>query len=228
MTLPAIIQNNYHKELETRFKKSYAILWNIHMKMVNDYNGVYQNFITIDNTGGYNASLQAKKEEYIKAFASYINGPRYCNYQNSYLSCSGKSEPAVYKTFTGNKNAYFGTDVVNSKAILSADGMSFFFGSVAWRNARIYIDTNGTAKGPNRLGFDLFAFDIDKNDKIVGPKNIGGGTSGGSEDGTVDAVNLCSSKKSGNVYNGFGCSKFAISDTSPDIKGGTYWKNLPK
>ena len=229
MTLPAIIQNNQHKELEARFKKSYSILWNIHLRMVNDYNGVYSNFILKDLAGSSgDTDLNQKKEEYINAFSKYLNGPRICQYSNAYVSCSGKSLPAVYKTYTGNKNAHLGGDTVTNKAILTADGMSFFFGNVTWRNARIYIDTNGTAKGPNRLGFDLFAFDIDKNDKIIEPKNIGGGSSGGNEEGTVDAVNLCSAQKFGNVYNGFGCSIYALRDASPDVKGGKYWKNLPK
>lgn len=225
MTLPALIANHRNLELQTRFKKAYSTLWNIHMRMVGDYNGVYSNFIIADvysDAEGVN-----KKRDYITKFILYVNGGKVCNYQNSYLSCTGKSLPAKYLTYDGKREAHLNGDVVTDQAVLTSDGMSFFFGSPTYRNARLYVDTNGTAKGPNRLGFDLFAFDIDKNDKIVFPKNVGGGSSAGNDEGTFQAVNLCSIKKNSD-YNGFGCSEFALIDKSPDNPNVSYWKNLPK
>ena len=77
----------------------------------------------------------------------------------------------VAKTYEGKREAHLSDDAVRTRAIATNDGMTFFFGNSMWRNARIYVDTNGSAKGPNRLGFDLFAFDVDKTDKIVPAKN---------------------------------------------------------
>ena len=108
---------------------------------------------------------------------------------------------------------------------VSNDAMTFFFGNSIWRNARIYVDTNGSIKGPNRLGFDLFAFDIDKTDKIVPAKNTAGNVD---DDGNSVAVNECSINKSNTYYNGFGCSQFALIDRNPDYPELSYWKNLPK
>ena len=231
MTLPALVVNHRNQELQTRFKKAYSVLWNVHMRMVGDFNGVYQNFIMSDLTS--NTDMESVKYKYIDAFKKYLTGGRFCTYEDSYLSCSNKAAPVNYKTYTGNKDAHLSNDVVLDRAIVTNDGMCFFFGSVSYRNARIYIDTNGTDKGPNRLGFDLFAFDIDSNDKIISPKNIGGGNSGAYEDdeelgGTFGAVNACSVDEKANRYNGFGCMQFALIDKSPDNPNLTYWKNLPK
>ncbi len=232
MTLPSLVANHRNQELQTRFKKAYSILWNVHMRMVGDYSGVYQNFI-IKDLSANDQELEAKRYEYIDAFKKYLVGGRFCTYKNSYLSCSGNSTPVTYKTYTGNKDAYFSTDVVSDRAIVTNDGMCFFFGSTTYRNARIYIDTNGTGKGPNRLGFDVFTFDIDSNDKIITPKNIGGGSTGSYEDdeelgGSVGAVNVCTVKEKANRYNGFGCMEYALIDKNPDNPNLTYWKNLPK
>lgn len=48
MTLPALMADYRAKELEVRFKKAYSTIWNIHMRMINDYDGVYSNFIISD------------------------------------------------------------------------------------------------------------------------------------------------------------------------------------
>lgn len=233
MTLPVLVANHRNKELQTLFKKAYSTLWNVHQRMIVDYGGVYSIFIQKDTDTNGSSPLIAKKYEQIEAFSKYFSGAKICDYSASYLSCSGKSIPATYKTYTGNKDAHLTSDVVTSRAIVTNDGVSFFFGRTSSRNARIYFDTNGTAKGPNRLGFDLFAFDISSDDKIIFPKNIGSGTSDayeGDEElaGTVGAVNACSVSEKANKYNGFGCSEFALSDKSPDNPNISYWQNLPK
>ena len=233
MTLPTLVANHRNKELHTRFKKAYSTLWNVHQRMINDYGGVYSIFIQKDLVSDTGSPLITKKQEQIKAFSKYFSGAKICDYSDSYLSCSGKSIPAKYKSYTGNKSADFSNDITSDRAIVTNDGMSFFFGSTRFRNARIYFDTNGSAKGPNRLGFDLFAFDISSDDKIIFPKNIGSGTSDAYEDdeelgGTVGAVNACSVSEKANKYNGFGCSEFALIDKSPDNPNISYWQNLPK
>ena len=95
--------------------------------------------------------------------------------------------------------------------------------------AFVPVATNGALKGPNRLGFDLFAFDVDSNDKIIPPKTFGGGGDNlVTDDGESGTTNDCSIKKKGNKYNGFGCTIFAMNDQNPDNTSVSYWKNLPK
>lgn len=233
MTLPTVVNHYKAKELKTSFEKAYSTLWNVHQRMINDYGGVYGIFILKDLDSDADSPLIDKKYAQIEAFAKYFNGAKICTYSGAYLSCSGKSIPANYKTYTGNKQSNFTGDVTMNRAIVTNDGMSFFFGSTMFRNARIYFDTNGTVKGPNRLGFDMFALDISKDDRLIFPKNIGGGSGGAYEDdeelgGTVGAVNACSMSEKANKYNGFGCSKYALIDKSPDYPDLSYWQNLPK
>ena len=227
MTLPSVVANHKAKELEVRFKKAYSTIWNIHQRMLADYNSVYDQFIVEDiyGTGDTNENKN-RKNDYISAFITYVNGGKICNYSDSILSCSGnKGYPASYKTYEGKREAHLSDDAVRTRAIATNDGMTFFFGNSMWRNARIYVDTNGSAKGPNRLGFDLFAFDVDKTDKIVPAKNTAGNVD---DDGNPTAVNECSINKGNTKYNGFGCSEFALTDKNPDNQNLSYWKNLPK
>ena len=226
MTMPSVINNIQTKELEVRFKKVYSNLLNIHSRMIADYDNVYENFIIKDLYSSADDAANERKNIYIDAFMSYVSGGRKCTYANSFLSCSGnKSIPASYKTYDGKRTAHLSADTVLDKAIVTNSGMTFFFGNSQWRNSRIYVDTNGSAKGPNRLGFDLFAFDVDKTDKIVPAKNT---ASNVDDDGNVVSVNECSIKKGNTAYNGFGCSQFALINKNPDKPNLAYWENLPK
>lgn len=228
MTLPTVVNSYRAKELETRFKKAYSVIWNVHQRMMAEHDGVYKVFIQKDLSGADQAlttTLTALKYEYINNFKKYIQNGKFCDYENSYLACSNKSNPIKYKTYTGNREAYFNQDVVNNRAIVTADGLTFFFGSPKYRNARIYVDTNGNTKGPNRLGFDVFAFDIDQTDRIVPAKNT---ASNVDDDGNSVAVNECSVYKGNTIYNGFGCSKYALMDKNPDDPNLSYWQHLPK
>ena len=227
MTLPMLIQDYRHKELETRFKKSYSILWNVHTRMVNDYDGVYNNFILSNLNSADASNILNLKYKQIEAFSKYFNGALLCDYTNAYILCSTGGRSVSYLTYDGKREAWFTGDAVTDKCIITPDGAAFFFGNITYRNARIYIDTNGPSKKPNRLGFDLFAFDIDTNDRIVPAQNVATGIK--DDDGnSIQATNTCSLTNGSNPYNGFGCSKYALSDTNPDDASKNYWTSLPK
>ncbi len=229
MTLPGLIADYRAKELEVRFKKAYSVIWNVHMRMIADYGGVYQNFIKEDVIMTDNEEETALRYKYIDIFMKYINGGRICTWGNAILSCMDKSNPIDYKTYDGKYRAHLTADAVLDRVVVGMDGITIFFGNTAFRNNRIYVDTNGALKGPNRLGFDLFAFDVDTNDKIIPPQTFGGGgddlvTDGGETGTTAD----CSLTRAGNKYNGFGCTIYAMTDQNPDNNLLPYWKNLPK
>ena len=232
ITIPSIIHKHQSKVLETRFKKAYATLTNIHLQMVKDYDGVYANFIIADLYGLSNGPLnkqEALKTEYINTFAKYLKDAKDCSFTNAYINCSGNNNNKkyrTYRTYDGSTTMWEINDIVFNRALVAQDSTLFFFGSPAYRNARIFIDTNGSSKGPNRLGFDLFAFDIDKSDKIVKTRNTGN-TTGGTTDGSSTATNICTSKKQGNQYNGFGCGEYALLNQNPDKPNLPYWSTLP-
>lgn len=229
MTLPAIIANQRAKELEVRFKKAYSVIWNIHIRMIGDYGGVYDNFIKQNVKLEDSEELTELRYKYIDIFMKYINGGKICNWENSTFRCLNKDISVNYKTYDGKKNAHLAADAVSNRVILASDGITIFFGNTLFRNNRLYVDTNGPAKGPNRLGFDLFAFDVDKNDKIIPPMTFGGGGDNAvTDEGETGTTADCSIKKAGNSYNGFGCTVYAMNDKSPDNPALSYWKNLPK
>lgn len=229
MTLPALMADYKAKELEVRFKKAQSVIWNIHQRMIADYGSVYGTFIQKDVIMTDNESEKALRYKYIEAFMKYVNGGKICTWGNAILSCMNKSNPVDYKTYDGKNTAHLTADAVTDRVVVAPDGITIFFGNTEYRNNRIYVDTNGALKGPNRLGFDLFALDVDANDKIIPPKTFGGGgddlVTDSDETGTTAD---CSIKQTGNKYNGFGCTIYAMLDKNPDNPEVSYWKNLPK
>ena len=225
ITMPILMTKYRNQELEARFKKAYSVIGNVQMRLIGEYGSVYDYFIKSD-LGGNVANAEQIKYEYIDAFSKYLNGGKICDYSGSYLSCSGlKSSPISYKTYDGSRNSYLTPDTTTDRAIVTNDSLTFFFGSWRWRNARIYVDINGNTVGPNRLGFDLFAFDIDQTDKIVPAKNT---ASNVDDDGNSVPVNPCSIYRGNTQYNGVGCSRYALIDKNPDNPNLSYWDNLPK
>lgn len=107
-----------------------------------------------------------------------------------------------YKNKTGALNG--NSDYGWYKQIILSDGM-WLFPEQASRSANgskfIFVDINGYSAGPNRQGYDLFAFQI-------------------AEDGTLMLDTFWGSEcKLTNMYSGFDCTRQAISN--PD-----YFKKL--
>ena len=86
------------------------------------------------------------------------------------------------------------------------------------------VDTNGF-KGPNKLGYDVFYFQIvDRN--ILMPSNSKN-TFVTTESQSEDCCNFEESGKCAHSDNGAACTFFALQDTYPQDKSKSYWKNLP-
>lgn len=208
MTLPTLINNIKHKELETAFKKSYSTLsQTIQKVMLDDYGGTYDYNLTnlINNIQKY----------YIKS-ASCINGT-ICSSSIFPVNQLGNSTMAVfmssnYKNYLGkNSDSRF-----NDGIIAAADGSFIFFdvgGSteLTYGTVLIGIDVNGWRKKPNRYGHDFFAFQLDSKGRLH-PM--------GREETFFPEKQYCS-RASNASSNGQGCTTKALND--PD-----YFKNLPK
>ncbi len=229
LTMPMLIADYRAKVLEARFKKAYSVIYNIHTRMVADYNGVYQNFIGTNYLLTDNEEETELRYKYIDAFMKYVNAGKICTYGGSILTCMSKKYPVDYKTYDGKYTAHLSGDAVHDRVIVARDGITIFFGNTTFRNNRIYVDTNGALNGPNRLGFDLFAFDVDTNDKIIPPNGYfsAGGDDVVNEEGETGTPEECSLSQTGNKYNGFGCTIYAMKDKNPDNPSLSYWKNLP-
>ena len=204
LTLSTVINNTQNKQLETLFKKSSSSLLQISQRVVlEDYGGQIP-----DN------ELWTSLEHYAK----YLNGTH----------CVGTSDggcPANsgtnYCTFMNNNYKDFSGKVVagclgNDYVVNVIDGSTYYFdyaNPVEINNfgrQQVVVDINGWKKGPNKLGHDMFLFQINRDGKIV----LGGD------------VGSCYSKEryctlnSSSSNNGYGCTIKAVNEKD-------YFKNLP-
>ena len=211
MTLPAVINNLKHKELETAFKKQYSILSQVMQKVVlDDYGGSY-------NADSLVNLVNNIQKHYIKP-AYCINGRRCAgNTQGVFPNINFEGSDAstfisqTYKSYNGNGKDYRFNDAV----IATADGAFIFFdtgcaGEITYGSTLVGIDVNGWKKKPNRYGHDFFVFQLDGKGRLI-PMGL---------DGTFFPESQYCSPTSTSGSNGYGCTAKALNDPN-------YFKNLP-
>ena len=132
-------------------------------------------------------------------------GYAYSNNTNRACFSSGKN---IYKTLNGMSDIYLnvfddGQFVINDSSLVLIENYNYLF---------ISVDVNGYNKKPNRLGIDLFMFEIDEKGTLL-PMGVKGTTYYRANYG------LCSKNSSSNL-NGAGCTYKALTEKD-------YFKNLP-
>jgi prepilin-type N-terminal cleavage/methylation domain-containing protein len=188
LTMPSLIHKQHNKALETQFKKTYSMLAQALLRMSVDEPDFYN-----DITGLGNAAAATKFKpaliKYMNAAKDYNNTGYMSNLQAKYTNYDGKR---LVADSTWGKLGQF----------MLADGTIIFTECVTSCTPAIIIaDINGPAKGPNRAGYDLFAFAVGSKMELLPYKR---------------AEN--ENKASG--YYGFSNAEKALSE--PD-----YFKNLP-
>lgn len=159
----------------------------------------------------------------INKFVSYLSGATVCD--NHYISCfdpdvdTTKYDKA-YKTLDGLNKAHIEADAYTKKTIITREGMSIWFGGLKFYSGCYYVDLNGYNKGPNKLGYDLFRFSVNKNGTVTPEKDSGN-------------INKCSFISPAHMpnYLGFGCGYYAwknINPDAPDDTSQTYWDDFLK
>uniref|UniRef100_UPI004029013F type II secretion system protein n=1 Tax=Candidatus Scatousia sp. TaxID=3085663 RepID=UPI004029013F len=209
MTLPALVNNNKNKELETRFRKSYSLLSQVLQRVVvYDYGGVYQPSSVQE--------LVNSIQKYYNKSSTCINGQQCSSsifpvkdYTNSYPQIFLQS---TYKTFIGNTGGLRFNDGI----MAAVDGSFIFFdyaqqGEITYGTYLIAIDVNGWKSKPNRYGHDFFVFQLGKNGALI-PMG---------REGTYFEEDEYCSLTSNSAQNGYGCTARAVSDRD-------YFKKLPK
>lgn len=187
MTLPSLINNKQNKELEAALKKNYTVI----NQALDMYQSEYGERVTQENCEA--RKLKDILTKYLslsstKVFASYIN--QYKNYNETSSLNYGLFDDGVFMLNDG----------------------SLYFLENGGQRIYITVDVNGYFKRPNRLGYDLFMFQIDKNGKLL-PM----GTKGTYCYSTTDYY--CSNTSTSDL-NGAGCTVKALTDKN-------YFKNLP-
>ncbi len=211
MTMPSLIQNARNRELESGLKKGASVIGQA-LNMYQAENGVP---ITAD-IGNHEL-----KPEIIK----YFNVLTDCGlgHDDADTACiknygNADTNSTTYKNFTGNNTIdlhkfddgqFILTD---GSMILINNATSATAGAGGDINTYISVDVNGYNKRPNRLGQDLFMFQVDDRGKLL-PMGA---------EGTqfYDENDAYCSKTSTSNNNGAGCTYKALSDP-------TFWKTLP-
>lgn len=212
MTLPSVINNSRNKQLEACLKRSYSVI----SQALDMYQAEIGEKVTSENIGYRN--LKPILMKYIQtaqdcdwgyagsgAAADITNKACIRNYSNA------SENDTTYKNYTGTNSinlAYFddGQFVMN-------DGSLVLIENAKPADLYISIDVNGYNKNPNRLGQDLFMFQIDKKGALL-PMGVEGSTY------YSKTSNYCS-LTSTDLLNGAGCTYKALTDKD-------YFKNLPK
>ena len=207
MTLPSIINNIQNKQLETAFKKSYSAITQVAQRVViEEYGGEIPDDELFNSLNYYAKYLNAGNRCVgTNADGCPVNasGTNYCNFMIK-----------NYKDFSGKVNAgCLGNDYI----VNVVDGSTYYFdyagpSEFIFGKQLVVIDINGWAKRPNKLGHDMFMFQINRDGKVI---------AGGDSASVYPKEQYCVKNNSASsATNGYGCTIRAINEKD-------YFKKLP-
>lgn len=216
MTFPTVINNARNRQLEAQFKKAYSMLYQAVILMSNENPQLWQNYC---GDGQYDSDYR-----FITDFSKQFKVLKLYDEETPILTTLGYKQKKFYRSQNGKFD--FNNDSHNNGAFVTTNGMIIFSSGCWWEHSLDFVvDTNGL-KGPNKFGFDVFYFQISKNDQLL-PSNM-------NETFTnYHSYNDYCCAFDGNIGkciirdNGAACSRFAIMDRFPGDETKSYWKNLP-
>ena len=219
MTMPTLINDQRNKALEAQFKKAHSLVTQVITQMSSE---------NIDIAKIYCYDYRDRVEHiFIKDFAKYVKVVK-----SEYGSTADLTKLG-YKDAKFNQSApgyhVFNSDSHDNGAIILSNGMMIASSGCWWTTGGVgldfVVDTNGT-KGPNKFGYDLFYFQLDKSNKLHPD-------SGDYLFATTDAQKLaCCNFEKANTCSvpadtGVSCAQFALTNTWPHDKKKQYWDTLP-
>lgn len=202
MTIPNMITNNKAHVLKNQFMKAYSLTQQAYKRLEDDGVG----------TSPYDYDRTTADRTFKNVFQRYFSGITNCTYNRDNKSCYNLTA-GTYKTLDGKYD--MDTHYFDDGEFALIDGTLFLFENPMSTNgnnrAWIFIDINGVNGKPNRLGYDLFLFQLTEE----GLKAMGntGTTYTGDENCAIISKN--------NGLNGMSCTAKAITD--PD-----YFKRITK
>ena len=152
MTMPVLINTTQKKELVAQYKKTYSVISQAYMMILNDNGGFLEGVFTSNN-------------DYIDVFSKYIKDVKTCKTNEEVTRCYLDS----YKHLNGS--------VINTdpgSTLTTPDGATLRFyhinnsctGTTELKKpigcGRIRVDVNGIKKN-NTVGYDIFDFYITQN-----------------------------------------------------------------
>lgn len=203
MTLPALINNNRNKALEAAFKKNYSVIEQA-LNMYYAQNGerltkdiIQRGYLKANIIEYFNVLVDCGRGS--ESSASALEKTCIPNYENNGDIDKNSTN---YKTFNGKTNINLGP--FDDGQFVLNDGSLILLEDAGSRNLYISVDVNGYKQNPNRLGQDLFMFQISENGKLL-PMGAEGTTYYSEND------EYCS-PTSTNDMNGAGCTIKAVNE----------------
>ena len=148
MTMPALINTTQKKELVAQYKKTYSVISQTYMMILNDNGGSLEGVFTSDN-------------DYIDVFAKYIKDAKVCR--------DNENQKCYIHSFKRLDDTLVNYDHASTLTTLDGAMLGFLhFSSTCTSTSelkgpigcgRIRVDVNGIKK-PNTLGYDVFDFYI--------------------------------------------------------------------
>lgn len=200
LTLPSMINNSNKKEFEVLLKKQYSALQQAVLRVK------YNDELPID-AENYQYKFHYKLAEQYNVLqdCGSINGNRGCILQDTDGSFS------YYKNYRGGA---LSRSYIDDAGFITADGTTFLFEEGSQSETvgiLVTIDVNGYMKRPNKMGYDLFTFQLTKEGKVL--------PMGAESTYYAKSKEALCSKTSNSDLNGITCAYYALSDIN-------YFKNL--
>ncbi len=229
MTIPTLISNYQRKVLAAQFKKSYAVASQIVLRSKFELGtGTFGQYCTNYTSGKYLNKDICLQTIYKVMFPKKSS----TNYNNVDLvrsdisSFNNKQTGLSSDDLGGMGYPVLYTNIMPDGTYMNVNINEFYI--------NFGIDING-AKGPNKLGWDVFLFRVDnKNDSLAGIKQTREYT-----DEELEEIDFSENPINKNRYgypcnlntsmrgNGLGCSWYALNNICPWDETKTYWECLP-
>ncbi|MCD8024210.1 MAG: type II secretion system GspH family protein [Candidatus Gastranaerophilales bacterium] len=204
MTIPAVLNHTKETQLKTGLKKAQSILSEALQLMIYD-------------TGVIPTAQNYTDATFLPTFATYISQLRDCGYHSCVTFNSEEStellENCATKTYRNYNNTNYANGCVfNEGQTILADGMLLMVQINSSREELfLSFDVNGIGNKPNKLGHDLFTFQVMADTGELKPM--------GASNTAYPSRSYCSKTSSSSV-NGVGCTYKALTEKD-------YFKNLP-
>ena len=202
LTLPALINNNRNKALEAAFKKNYsAISQALNMYYAQNGERLMPEYVN--------------RHELKPILMKYMNVLHDCGWgaEDRQDALSKTCIPTNYTDTSKNSKVYKNFNGTNPMQLVQFDDGQFILNDgslILLENGSpggslyISVDVNGYLKNPNRLGQDLFIFQIDDKGNLL-PMGANGTA-------YYSANDAYCSKTSTNKMNGAGCTIKAVNE----------------
>lgn len=217
MTLPSVLIKKRNLELETSFKTAYSLISQAVLRMSSDNPSISET---------YCSTAVVKSTEFAEDFSKYFQTTKTYYTPIRDLKHLGYKESYFKQPYS---NSTFNPDAHNNGAFFVKNGMMIASsGCWWWAKSSIpvdfIVDTNGV-KGPNRLGYDVFYFQIIKGNILLPATHrhtFAEITSQLERCCNFNEASTCSIT----ADNGTACSHFALKNEYPQNNSKKYWENL--